>query len=101
MSTTTPAIHMHKRIEIAREAAGRTREEVAAVIGVTEKTIYRWEINKAAPSLIDGLRLAEYLDIDPAWLVEEGRGPVAQSSVRADPRCGTASRRPFRPVNAP
>lgn len=69
----------HEAIDLwdARNLTGLGREKVAATIGVTSKTIERWE---KGVTPIKGYRLeqlAELYGVDPDRLVQRQNGQVA------------------------
>ncbi len=59
------------RLREARKAAKVRREEIAADLGVTYKTIYRWESDQhhEVPSLTQAARIAEMCRVDLRELV--------------------------------
>jgi DNA-binding XRE family transcriptional regulator len=54
----------HDRLRAAREAAKVRRETLCHELGVTLKTVYRWERGDAVPSLPQAVRLAELVSVD-------------------------------------
>ena len=50
----------------ARLQHGWTREELAQKIGVTKKTIFRWENGSTLPLRLYRVQLGELLLVDPA-----------------------------------
>jgi DNA-binding XRE family transcriptional regulator len=59
----------HERLVAARRAAKVRREEIAADLGITYKTVYRFETGRREPSLTQAARLAEMCRIDLRELV--------------------------------
>jgi DNA-binding transcriptional regulator YiaG len=57
------------RIEALREAHGLSRVEVAAVCGVVEMTIRRWELNESAVPDQQKFRLAELFSVEVVHLM--------------------------------
>jgi transcriptional regulator with XRE-family HTH domain len=57
-----------ERIRAAREAAGLTRTDLAALVGVSESTVHRWESGERAPGGQKLLTLAAALKLDPKAL---------------------------------
>lgn len=76
------------RIKNARLALGYSAEQVAAFLGVSPATVYRYEngdISKLPSKFIKPL--AEYLCISPSWLMgwsEEIRSPESSGNKSAD-----------------
>ena len=76
------------RIKNARLALGYSAEQVAAFLGVSPATVYRYEngdISKLPSKFIKPL--AEYLCVSPSWLMgwsEEIRSPESSSNQPAD-----------------
>jgi len=60
-----------------RGAAGKTQREVAAAVGVTERTYVRWEQGDVLPDAVNLIRLADYFRVQPRQLLPEGQ-PVTE-----------------------
>lgn len=45
----------------ARQKAGKTLREVATALGVSERTVMRWELNQTNPPADSVIRLARFL----------------------------------------
>lgn len=72
------------RLAGAREAAGLTPAELAARIGVTEKTIRAWEDDFAEPRANRLGMLAGLLNVSLAWLLTgEGEGIATPEAAPA------------------
>ena len=69
-----------ERIKLARLALGYSAEQVAAYLGVSPATIYRYENGDIAKLPSKHIRpLAEFLCVTPSYLMawtEDGQGPV-------------------------
>jgi transcriptional regulator with XRE-family HTH domain len=65
------------RVREARERAGYKQGELAAHVGWTRTSVVNLEQGRQAAPLANLIMLAEWLDVDPAWLVfgesDEGR----------------------------
>ncbi|MDF3333280.1 helix-turn-helix transcriptional regulator [Lacticaseibacillus rhamnosus] len=59
--TNFPTLSLSKRIRIAREKSGFTREQLAEKMHVTIRTIQNWENGNSEPKLTDCQRLANKL----------------------------------------
>lgn len=72
MARTMPTAH--KLLVLRGE---RTREEVAAVIGITASAIYMYETGKRVPNDALKVRLARLYDTTVGWLFfDEGEPPA-------------------------
>jgi transcriptional regulator with XRE-family HTH domain len=60
-----------------RERSGKTRGELGAAVGVTARTVARWEAETRTPGLADGASLARALGVSIAVLVGEAPAPAA------------------------
>lgn len=60
-----------ERIQSARQRAGGTRTELAAVSGVEISNLQRYETGRQLPSLATLVRIADALGIDPGLLVAD------------------------------
>ena len=59
------------RIRSAREGSGLSQEKLAAVIGVTSKTIARWEAGDISPQVSSLQAIAEATGVTAADLLSE------------------------------
>ena len=65
------------RISLARDAAGLTVEQIAAIAGVTSETWSNWENDRTEPRANRLDMLARILQVNITWLLDgQGRGPV-------------------------
>ena len=55
-----------------------TQQELAGRLGIHQESISRWERGSVAPSVTQIYRIAEALQIDPAWLMMRGRMEVGE-----------------------
>ncbi len=51
------------KLRRARAAAGRSQKEIAALVGVAERTLHSWEAAKSAPDLVQLCRWAATVGI--------------------------------------
>jgi SOS-response transcriptional repressor LexA len=58
----------NERLRYARKTAGLTQAKLAQLIGVTQQTIQRWELNEQPNVTIVDLALA--LNVSPTWLAK-------------------------------
>lgn len=58
-----------ERIRHARDAAGRTRLDLASAVGVYPTTLQRWESGDARVPADAAARIAQALGVDVAWLL--------------------------------
>lgn len=63
-------------LKAARARAGKTIRQVAADLGVAERTYIRWEQGDCSPDAANLIGLADYFEVDPRTLVPEPT-PVA------------------------
>jgi transcriptional regulator with XRE-family HTH domain len=64
------ALTLADRIRIARRRANRSRQEVAAIIGVSPSAIRQWEHSRGTtPKPVNLLLLASFLGVSVDWLV--------------------------------
>lgn len=71
----TEATTLGDRLTGAREAAGLTRDELAARLEVPPETVAAWEEDRAEPAGPLLQEAAEVLEVTPGWLVAaEGEG---------------------------
>jgi transcriptional regulator with XRE-family HTH domain len=77
-----PTWTLGDRIRKARRDAGLTAEQMAATVGVSAKTLTRWENDETAPRVDDLVRISAACQVPTFWLVEaDPRG--AELSVRS------------------
>lgn len=57
------------KIRKLRLAAGKTQREIAAAVGVTERTYVRWEHGQNHPDALSLVRLAGYFGVEPRELL--------------------------------
>ena len=67
--TEPPELTTHERLARYRARAGLTQGQVASAIGVAQKTISRWEIDRL-PSVEHGMLLAQIYGVPVSWLVQ-------------------------------
>ena len=81
------------RVKAAREAQNLTRDELAARLGLTPKTLAGWESGKTRPRSNKTQMLAAILNVSLRWLIS-GIAESAQEGVqkRVDPPRGAALR---------
>jgi transcriptional regulator with XRE-family HTH domain len=73
MTTTTASREFrHERLSATRRKRGLTQLQVAIAVGVTTRTVKRWERGVADPSLENALALAKALGVTVNYLT--GRG---------------------------
>ncbi len=70
-----------ERVKAAREAQHLTREELAARLGLTPKTIGAWESGAATPRSNKMQMLAAILNVSLRWLIS-GISETAQERVQ-------------------
>jgi len=73
------------RLKELRERCGMTQKDLAAMVGVSRKTISAYERGRATPSLRVALRLAQVLGVGLEELLKEGdneRTSVGEHSHR-------------------
>jgi transcriptional regulator with XRE-family HTH domain len=71
-----------------RERSGKTKGELGAAVGVTARTVARWEAETRTPGLADGASLARALGVSIAVLVGEAPVPAVPA---VDPGEATVS----------
>ena len=59
-----------KRIETKRDSAGLSRTALAAVVGVTERTVYLWEADTVAPRFEFLRPIADALGCELTYLID-------------------------------
>lgn len=65
------------RIRAAREGLGLSQEDLARSLSLSVRSIGRFESGDSNPSIDTLQRVAEALQVSPAWLLTgEGRGPA-------------------------
>ncbi len=81
------------RVKAAREAQNLTRDELAARLGLTPKTLVGWESGKTRPRSNKTQMLAAILNVSLRWLIS-GIAETQQEGVqkRVDPPRGAALR---------
>ena len=57
------------RIRVAREDAGISQSDLAALIGVHARTIQRWEFGQQQPHSGQVVSIAEITKVRPCWLL--------------------------------
>lgn len=68
------------RFRHARELRSLTQGDVARHFRVDRGTVYRWETGQTQMSLQTLIELAEFLNVERAWLVfGDGEAPVAMA----------------------
>lgn len=65
-------MNIHENIKNARKAAGITQTELAAIIGVRQKDISRWENGERTPSLESFAGICKALKVSADTLLEIG-----------------------------
>ncbi|GGI64229.1 helix-turn-helix domain-containing protein [Limosilactobacillus caviae] len=60
---------MKNRIKECRKAMGITQSELGNIVGLTNNTISRYELNEREPNLVMWERLARALHVSPSYLV--------------------------------
>jgi len=65
-------MNIHENIKNARKAAGITQKELAAVIGVRQKDISRWENGERTPSIETFANICKALKASADILLEIG-----------------------------
>jgi transcriptional regulator with XRE-family HTH domain len=87
-----------ERLRAVRQALGVTITEAAEAAGVTEGTIRQLEGGAiTSPSLFVGLRLAEYLRVDPYYLAFGEHSSVTARLAAVERRVKDLERTPRRP----
>lgn len=62
-------VNVGQRIQIAREAMGKTQTELAVAIGVKPSGIGNWEKGRQRPSIPFAEKICRELDIELNWLL--------------------------------
>lgn len=57
-----------KRLKVASVARDLSVTQLAAIVGVSESTVYGWISGRSLPDIDKGLLLATELGLDPWWL---------------------------------
>lgn len=60
-----------KRLKMARKSQQLSQEELAELVGVSAKTVYKWEQGKVSPELRRLSDLATALQVRQAWFFED------------------------------
>ena len=60
-----------ERIKAARKVVGITQKELAEKAGTATITVQQWELNKRKPKLETAYKIAEILDVDIHWLLQD------------------------------
>lgn len=63
-------VNIGERIKSARKNAGLTQRELGEKLGVSEKTVSSWEINRTEPSMGTLEKIAKVLDINKSDLLD-------------------------------
>jgi transcriptional regulator with XRE-family HTH domain len=74
------------RIAQLRGASGLSRQDVATRLGVSERTVYRWETGESSVPDVTKLELAGMFGVSVAWLLgweSDGDGGDGGSELRA------------------
>lgn len=72
------------RLTLAREGTGLSQKELAGRLGVSPKTLGRWESDRAEPRGNRMQMLAGLLNVSVVWLITgEGQDPDPEHSVDA------------------
>lgn len=70
------------RISRAREATGKTTEEAAVQLGITQETYENWEGDRDEPRANRLAMLAGFLNVSPSWLLHGiGESPNRNSYI--------------------
>lgn len=76
---------MHKtggRISAARKAKNLTQEQLAELMNVTRQSISRWESDQTYPEMEKIVRLAEILEVDCDYLLNENAEVKSPEKVK-------------------
>lgn len=68
----------HRAARDARQAAGVTATKLAAHLGVSERTVTRWEAGQGEPDYSTGLLIEALLGLKPGALNAEPLAVVAE-----------------------
>lgn len=52
-----------------RKSRAKTQRQVAAAVGVTERTYIRWEVGTVIPDAVNLVRLADFFEVEPRDLL--------------------------------
>ncbi|MCI5938301.1 MAG: helix-turn-helix transcriptional regulator [Bacilli bacterium] len=58
------AMNLGKNIELLRKNFGVTQEELAMKLGLSRQAIYKWEKDKATPTIENIMKICELFDLD-------------------------------------
>lgn len=61
------------KIELLRKSRGLTQEELAAILGVSRQTVYKWEQNLAVPTLDKIKLITDYFIISYDDLLNDNK----------------------------
>lgn len=78
METLTEASRIGARIQMAREAAGLTRQQLANLIGVSRTGVAHWECRGGSPSVENLAAVAQALSMPIESFLDEGDGVAAK-----------------------
>jgi transcriptional regulator with XRE-family HTH domain len=76
--SATPEESFGMRLRIARERRGRSTTEIARLLGVSERTLKRWEADKATPRSNRMHVIAGTLNVHMRWLIS-GDGEITDT----------------------
>ena len=83
---------MGEKIKLLRTAAGLTQEQLAEIIGITSKSIQRYENDKFKPDVYILARLAAYFDVSADYLLGligyQKQRKEETFKIRSDKQCG-------------
>ena len=69
ISTTSPP-NKQSRLRTLRLSRGISQSELAAIVGVSTRTVKYWEHGQRTPNAASLLALAHYFDIPPEYLLD-------------------------------
>lgn len=69
ISTTSPP-NKQSRLRTLRLSRGISQSELAAIVGVSTRTVKYWEHGQRTPNATSLLALAHYFDIPPEYLLD-------------------------------
>lgn len=58
------AMNLGKNIELLRKNFGVIQEELAVKLGLSRQAIYKWEKDKATPTIENIMKICELFDLD-------------------------------------
>jgi transcriptional regulator with XRE-family HTH domain len=90
-----------RRIRELREKAGRSREQLAAAVGVSVRAVVQWELGEREPGWFNILALGEALGVDCRAFAEAPSGPAEPRGRGRPPRAAEAEPAPKRPRGRP